>query len=195
MPKRLKVEVWSDIACPWCFIGKRRLETALREFPQGDEVEVEWRAFELDPRAPRVRDKLLTHNERLAKKYGTTVERAQAMNERLTGIAQEEGLQLNHRKTRCQSEGGRQTVCNIVVNQRPNLRRSEFDRLKAILHQCVRHGPEAQNREGVPNWRGHLRGRVAWASQLNPLKARRLQELYEQIDWGSGQPGATRACG
>jgi predicted DsbA family dithiol-disulfide isomerase len=92
MPKRLKVEVWSDIACPWCFIGKRRLETALREFPHGDEVEVEWRAFELDPRAPRVRDKSLSHNERLAKKYGTTVERAQAMNERLTAVAQEEGL-------------------------------------------------------------------------------------------------------
>jgi predicted DsbA family dithiol-disulfide isomerase len=92
MPKRLKVEVWSDIACPWCFIGKRRLETALREFPQGDEVEVEWRAFELDPRAPRIRDKSLTHNERLAKKYGMSVERAQAMNARLTGIAQEEGL-------------------------------------------------------------------------------------------------------
>jgi len=92
MPKRLKVEVWSDIACPWCFIGKRRLETALREFPHGDEVEVEWRAFELDPRAPRVRDKSLSHNERLAKKYGVSVERAEAMNARLTGVASEEGL-------------------------------------------------------------------------------------------------------
>jgi predicted DsbA family dithiol-disulfide isomerase len=92
MPKRLKVEVWSDIACPWCFIGKRRLETALREFPYADEVEVEWRSFELDPRAPRVRDKSLTHNERLAKKYGVTVERAQAMNERLSSVASEEGL-------------------------------------------------------------------------------------------------------
>jgi predicted DsbA family dithiol-disulfide isomerase len=97
MPKRLKVEVWSDIACPWCFIGKRRLETALREFPNADEVEVEWRAFELDPRAARfqqggVRDKSLSHDERLAKKYGMSVERAQAANARLTGIAREEGL-------------------------------------------------------------------------------------------------------
>lgn len=92
MAKRLKVEVWSDIACPWCFIGKRRLEAALREFPYGDEVEVEWRSFELDPRAPRVRDKSLTHNERLAKKYGVSVERAEAMNARLTSVAQEEGL-------------------------------------------------------------------------------------------------------
>ena len=98
-------------------------------------------------------------------------------------IAREEGFSLNHRKTRCQSSGGRQTVCNVVVNERPNLRRSEFDLLKAILHQCVKHGPDAQNRERVPDWRGHLRGRVAWVAQLNPAKARRLQALYEQIDW------------
>jgi predicted DsbA family dithiol-disulfide isomerase len=92
MPKRLKIDVWSDIACPWCFIGKRRLETALREFPHADEVEVEWHAFQLDPAAPRVRDKSVPHNERLAKKYGVSVERAKAMNDRLVGIAAEEGL-------------------------------------------------------------------------------------------------------
>lgn len=92
MSARLKIDVWSDIACPWCFIGKRRLEAALREFPDADQVAVEWRSFELDPRAPRVRDKSLSHNERLAKKYGVTVERAQAMNDRLKGVAAEEGL-------------------------------------------------------------------------------------------------------
>jgi len=89
---RLQVEVWSDIACPWCFIGKRRLEAALREFPHADQVAVEWRSFQLDPRAPRVHDKAVSHNERLAKKYGVTVERAQAMNDRLKGVAAEEGL-------------------------------------------------------------------------------------------------------
>ena len=92
MAKRLKVEVWSDIACPWCYIGKRRLETALREFAFADEVEVLWRAFELDPRAPRVRDRSVSHAERIAKKYGMSVERAQASSARLTGIASEEGL-------------------------------------------------------------------------------------------------------
>ena len=96
MSPRLKIDVWSDIACPWCFIGKRRLEAALREFPHADEVEVEWRSFQLDPRAAgtgqRVHDKAVSHNERLAKKYGVTVERAQAMNDRLKGVAAEEGL-------------------------------------------------------------------------------------------------------
>lgn len=98
-------------------------------------------------------------------------------------IAREEGFSLNHRKTRCQSAGRRQSVCSIVVNQHPNLPRPAFDRLKAILHHCVQHGPAAQNREGLPNWREHLQGQVAWAAQLNPGKAQRLERLLKQIDW------------
>ena len=98
-------------------------------------------------------------------------------------IALEEGFALNHRKTRCLTAGQRQSVCNIVVNHHPNLPRDEFDRLKAILHQCVLQGPATQNREGRPHWRDYLRGRVAWAVQLNPAKARRLGHVFEQIDW------------
>ena len=74
-------------------------------------------------------------------------------------------------------------MCHVVVNDCPNLPRDEFDRLKAILHQCVRDGPAAQNREHRPDWRAHLRGRVAWATQLNAGKGARLARLYERIDW------------
>ena len=98
-------------------------------------------------------------------------------------IALEEGFTLNHRKTRCLPAGRRQSVCSIIVNQHPNLPRPEFDRLKAILYQCVVQGPVAQNREGRPHWRDYLRGRVAWAAQLNPAKAQRLKRLLDQIDW------------
>jgi RNA-directed DNA polymerase len=98
-------------------------------------------------------------------------------------IALEEGFALNHRKTRCLRAAQRQTVCGVVVNQHPNLPRTEFDRLKAILHQCVLHGPAAQNREAKPHWRDYLQGRVAWAAQLNPAKAQRLKRLWGQIDW------------
>jgi RNA-directed DNA polymerase len=98
-------------------------------------------------------------------------------------IANEEGFALNHRKTRCLTASARQSVCHIVVNQHPNLPRSEFDQLKAILHQCVVQGPAAQNRDGKTHWRDYLCGRVAWAAQLNPNKAQRLQRLLEQIDW------------
>jgi len=86
----MNVEIWSDIACPWCYIGKRRFEAALAGFEHRDEVEVTWRSFELDPGAPPERegDRL----EHLARKYGTSRERAEAMYEHITAIAAEEGL-------------------------------------------------------------------------------------------------------
>jgi predicted DsbA family dithiol-disulfide isomerase len=84
------VEIWSDIACPWCYIGKRRFEAALAEFEHRDEVHVRWRSFELDPEAPseRVGDRA----ERLAQKYGMTIEQARAAEQQLTGVAAGEGL-------------------------------------------------------------------------------------------------------
>jgi predicted DsbA family dithiol-disulfide isomerase len=84
------VEIWSDIACPWCYVGKRRFAAALAGFEHRDAVRVTWRSFELDPGAPRVRPHDgATH---LAQKYGTSREQALAMQERMTGVAAEEGL-------------------------------------------------------------------------------------------------------
>ena len=74
--KSLKVEVWSDLLCPFCYIGKRRLEGALARFAHAGEVEVEWRAFELDPRAPAAYPG--TVNDLLVRKYGMSPARAQA---------------------------------------------------------------------------------------------------------------------
>jgi predicted DsbA family dithiol-disulfide isomerase len=90
--KKLRVDVWSDIVCPWCFVGKRRLEAALARFAHRDGVEVVWRAFELDPAAPPVRDGVTQYGERLAKKYGTTVEQAEKMIGRMTDVAAADGL-------------------------------------------------------------------------------------------------------
>ncbi|MEY4563840.1 MAG: hypothetical protein RLZZ618_3117, partial [Pseudomonadota bacterium] len=69
---------------------------------------------------------------------------------RVARIAAEEDFSLNPQKTRCLKSGRRQSVCSVVVNQHPNLPRPEFDRLKAILHQCVQQGPSSQNRDGHP---------------------------------------------
>ena len=64
----MKVEIWSDVVCPWCYIGKRRFEAALARFEHRDEVEVEWRSFELDPTTLRGRpDEGSGHAERLAR--------------------------------------------------------------------------------------------------------------------------------
>src|SRR5436190_7899990 len=88
--KPMKVEIWSDVVCPWCYIGKRRFESALERFDQ--EVEVAWRSFELDPNAPAHRGPTLEH---LARKYGTTEEQAARMHERMTALAAAEGLEFH----------------------------------------------------------------------------------------------------
>lgn len=98
--KKLRVDVWSDIACPWCYVGKRRLEAALAGFPHRDAVEVVWRAFELDPAAPRTRESSVSYAERLAKKYGSSVSQAEAMIQRMTDVAAEDGLVFRFDKIR-----------------------------------------------------------------------------------------------
>ncbi len=86
----MQVEIWSDIACPWCYVGKRRFETALKAFSHADAVTIIWRSFELDPNAPRQHTE--PQPELLARKYRTTVEEAQRMNARMTEAAAAEGL-------------------------------------------------------------------------------------------------------
>jgi predicted DsbA family dithiol-disulfide isomerase len=89
----LSVEVFSDVVCPWCYIGKRRFEAALARFAHAGEVEVTWRSFELDPDAPR--DRQGPPAERLAEKYGVSLEEAQAMNARVTEAAAQDGLEYH----------------------------------------------------------------------------------------------------
>lgn len=84
------MEIWSDIACPWCWVGKRHLEAARARFEHP--VEVVWRAFELDPSAPRAIDTSVGYVERLARKYRTTPEAAQQMIDRMVGVGAANGL-------------------------------------------------------------------------------------------------------
>lgn len=86
----LRIDVWSDIACPWCFVGKRRLEAALEQFDHP--VEVHWHAFELDPSAPAVLPDEPSYVERLARKYRCSTEEGQAMIARMTETAAADGL-------------------------------------------------------------------------------------------------------
>ena len=88
----MKVEIWSDVVCPWCYIGKRRFEAALARFAHRDEVEVVWRSFELDPSAPPSMPEQGSYAERLATKYGSSVAEAQGMIDNMTATAAKEGL-------------------------------------------------------------------------------------------------------
>jgi predicted DsbA family dithiol-disulfide isomerase len=89
----MKVEIWSDVVCPWCYVGKRRFETALASFEHRADVEVHWRSFELDPSAPAVREG--DPVQRLADKYGMSRAQALATDARLTDLAAVEGLDFH----------------------------------------------------------------------------------------------------
>jgi predicted DsbA family dithiol-disulfide isomerase len=89
----MKIEVWSDYVCPFCYIGKRRLELALDQFPYKDQVEVEFKSFELDPNSPQKID--LSIHEVLAQKYGMTIEKAKEANQGVGQQAATVGLTFN----------------------------------------------------------------------------------------------------
>jgi RNA-directed DNA polymerase len=103
----------------------------------------------------------------------------------VAAIALEEGFEVNHRKTRPMHRSHRQRLTGIVVNEKPNIPRGDFDRLKAVLTNCVRHGAASQNRGGVLDFRAHLAGRVAYVASLNAARGAKLQALYDRIDWRS----------
>ena len=92
--QKLRLDIWSDIACPWCYIGKRHLERALEGF--GHDVEIVWRAFELDPSAPRSRDNSQSYAERLAHKYRVSPEQGQQMIDRVVAAGAATGLEFRY---------------------------------------------------------------------------------------------------
>jgi RNA-directed DNA polymerase len=101
----------------------------------------------------------------------------------VAAVALEEGFEVNPRKTRVMRQSVRQQVAGVVVNERPNVARDEYDRLKAILHNCTRFGPASQNRENHADFRAHLAGRIAHVAMLNPERGRKLRALLEMIAW------------
>ncbi|MCR8845602.1 DsbA family oxidoreductase [Paenibacillus sp. SC116] len=113
----MKIEIWSDYMCPFCYIGKKRLETALQQFEHRDQVELTYRSFELDPHAPRDLNQRVV--EMLAAKYSMSIEQASAMQNQVAAQASTVGLTFNfdkmintntrdaHRLTRYASDKGK----------------------------------------------------------------------------------------
>ncbi len=111
--------------------------------------------------------------EKVAERFATSV----------AAVVLEEGLRMNHRKTRLMRQGVRQHLAGLVLNEHVNVMRADFDRLKATLTNCLRLGPASQNREAHTEFRSHLEGRVAFIEAINPAKAVRLRRIFDQIEW------------
>src|SRR5262245_19051520 len=93
----MQIDVWSDVVCPWCYLGKRRLESALGRFEHADAVEVAWRSFELDPAAPRRLE--VSAAEHLAAKYGMTMDQVESSWARLTALGEADGIEFRLEQT------------------------------------------------------------------------------------------------
>lgn len=119
----MRVDIWSDIVCPWCYIGKRRFEAALAKFSHGAEVEVTFHSFELDPHSTRIHEG--NHVEYLTKKYRIAPAQAQQMIDRVTRNAEEAGLEFHLEQAR----GG-----------------NTFDAHR-LLHLARSHGKQAELKE------------------------------------------------
>ncbi|MGX7680736.1 DsbA family oxidoreductase [Jatrophihabitans sp. DSM 45814] len=99
MRNGMKVEIWSDVVCPWCYIGKRRFEQALSRFSQADQIDIEWKSFELDPSAESAgKGEKIDYVGRLAAKYGRSHTEAQQMLDSVATTAAVEGLDFNFEK-------------------------------------------------------------------------------------------------
>jgi predicted DsbA family dithiol-disulfide isomerase len=94
----MQVEIWSDITCPWCYLGKRRFERALSQFEGAEDVEVTWRSYQLNPAQPRGDTR--SHDVYLAQKTGRAIEDVRAGDERLTALAAAEGLDYHFERYR-----------------------------------------------------------------------------------------------
>ena len=121
----MKIEIWSDIVCPFCYIGKRKFETALNDFDQKEKVEVIWRSFQLDPDLKQIPGQSV--DEYLGKRKGTTTEKGKEMNAYMAGIAKEVGLVYNFDKA--------------IINNTMNAHR--------LSHLALQHGLQNETEEAL----------------------------------------------
>jgi RNA-directed DNA polymerase len=136
-------------------------------------------AFGLDRRLAGLATAFATTYSRYADDLTFSGGHARDLRRIAVGICADEGFRVNPQKSRLVTRAGRQRVCGIVVNERLNVDRREYDRLKAVLHDLRLHGPAAANRAAVPDFRAHLLGRIAWVASLNPGRGEKLRAAFD----------------
>lgn len=134
-------------------------------------------AAKLDATYTRYADDLIfSGDRRLARSASSVIDL-------VTAIARDEGFAVHPLKSRVATAASRQVVTGLVVNQHANVPRPDYDRLRAILHDAATNGPDHANRDGHPDFRAHLAGRVAWAGAGSPQRAARLDAAFAAITW------------
>lgn len=108
----IQIDIWSDVVCPFCYIGKKRLEHVARD--AGIEIEVYWHSYELDPNAPASHDS--SNIERLAEKYGKTVEQMEQLQHQMAEMAAAEGIDFQWRKTQSGNSFNAHRIIHLADN-------------------------------------------------------------------------------
>ena len=98
-------------------------------------------------------------------------------------IVEQEGFQVNPTKVKEADRSQKQEIAGIIVNRKPSLGRGEYKELRAIVHNCLKHGPVSQNRGNLPNFKGHLRGRISHLQQVNAKLACKILSDFNKIAW------------
>jgi len=98
-------------------------------------------------------------------------------------IIRDERFVSKREKRRVCRRSSRQSVTGVIVNEKRNICREDYDRLKATLHNCVQKGPASQKRNVEGDFTAHLQGRIAHVRQLNPQRAMKLQQIFDKINW------------
>ncbi|MDY7100594.1 MAG: reverse transcriptase family protein [Actinomycetota bacterium] len=178
---------------PVLLAGRRRMLDGLRRphLPQGSPTSpalANLAAFALDRRlaglATALDARYTRYADDLVLSGGRRLRRsAHSVVTSVARIASDEGFRINATKTRVMAASQRQRVTGLVVNAGRNVARPDYDRLRAVLHDAAVNGPDHANRDGHPDFRAHLEGRIAWASADNPARAAKLAALAARIEW------------
>ena len=150
----LTVDIWSDVVCPWCYIGKRRFEAALERFEHRDDVTVLWHSFELDPDAPPVAEGKSA--ERLAEKYGMSVEEAAGRQAEITTLAAQDGLTYDLAESRGGNTFDAHRLIHLAAEHR--LGDAAMERLMQRVLQRARADRRSRH-AAAPRRRGRAPGR------------------------------------
>lgn len=109
----MRVDIWSDVVCPFCYIGKKRLEKAAEQ--AGIELEVHWHSYQLDQNAPQRQD--LSNTERLAAKYNRSIEEVEQMQRNIAEMAKEEGIEFNWEKANSGNTFNAHRIIHLAQSQ------------------------------------------------------------------------------